>query len=588
MFKQRTTGFVVIVVISVTVFIHCSTNNITGNGTLTGNPTVTGFLYESDGKTPARNAVVSIRLHTVLADTSGFGLSKRLADTATVTTDDNGMFVFDSTLDTGLYVIEANQGDTSLAWIDSVHVTDVDSTVEVEDTLKPAGSITGTIYLSEGGDPRKVFVLAFGLNRFTMPDTSGRFTFDSLAEAEYDLRIISSLDDYGVLDTFGVPVMSEQVTDLDTLRLPFTGIPTVKGLTLSYDTLKQIVTLTWNQADTSLVSGYNVYRRNVDSNTVLKQINTSPITDTIYKDSSGTQDQTYEYRVAAVDQRETEGTKSAADQIQIVSSFRLLQEIGSAGIGDGQFSSINGIAVDSSGNVFVADRIAAHPGTVRIQKFDSNGVFLKKWGGTASKDTGQFNGVRELSIYKDSLLYVTDPGNGRILVFNLQGDFQFQFNIGQSSAANQRPYSIAILDSAVYISEINGGKVFKYSIRGDSLTEWNFPEDATLSIGLLSTSAKGFVYFRQLSDTVYLYDLNGQLVKTLNIPASVTYSEGMATGGNGDMFISDLDNCLVWNVDSLGVVIGRWAVYVPSKIAVDSRGKIYVGSNNSSIQVYKR
>lgn len=40
-----------------------------------------------------------------------------------------------------------------------------------------------------------------------------------------------------------------------------------------------------------------------------------------------------------------------------------------------QFSSPIGIAVDGSGNVYVADS-----GNSRIQKFDSSGSFLTKWG----------------------------------------------------------------------------------------------------------------------------------------------------------------------------------------------------------------
>ena len=48
---------------------------------------------------------------------------------------------------------------------------------------------------------------------------------------------------------------------------------------------------------------------------------------------------------------------------------------GSKGTADGQFNFPDGIAVDSSGNVYVAD-----DGNNRIQKFDSNGTFITKWG----------------------------------------------------------------------------------------------------------------------------------------------------------------------------------------------------------------
>ena len=48
---------------------------------------------------------------------------------------------------------------------------------------------------------------------------------------------------------------------------------------------------------------------------------------------------------------------------------------GSNGSADGQFNDPQGVAVDSSGNVYVADYY-----NNRIQKFNSNGTFITKWG----------------------------------------------------------------------------------------------------------------------------------------------------------------------------------------------------------------
>jgi tripartite motif-containing protein 71 len=54
---------------------------------------------------------------------------------------------------------------------------------------------------------------------------------------------------------------------------------------------------------------------------------------------------------------------------------------GQHGERDGRFISPMGVAVDSSGNVYVADL-----GMERIQKFDSDGTFITKWGSGGIED----------------------------------------------------------------------------------------------------------------------------------------------------------------------------------------------------------
>ena len=208
-----------------TWFFGCSKptdNDHAGDGSQTGNAAVVGKLYLPDGHTPAAHATLHLRKKSTLADTSGASLPKVLADTtATVTTNDTGGFAIDS-INPGLYVIEGAK-DSDVVLIDSVRVQSLDSTVTLPpDTLKPAGALKGLIYLSEGGDPRKVFILAFGIDRFAGVNADGSFKFSNLAEGKYDLRLISSLDNYGVLDTFGIPIISADTTNMDTIRLPFT------------------------------------------------------------------------------------------------------------------------------------------------------------------------------------------------------------------------------------------------------------------------------------------------------------------------------------------------------------------------------
>jgi len=149
----------IIAIAGVLFLLNCShPTQTTGNGSGVGNALV-GVLYLPDGKTPARGVRVNIRPKTSLADLSGAGLPKRLAvlaATDSVVTDSTGKYAFDTTLDTGTYIITSASGNNAVL-IDSVAVKNKATTDTLApDTLKPAGALKGVIRLSEGGDPRKV------------------------------------------------------------------------------------------------------------------------------------------------------------------------------------------------------------------------------------------------------------------------------------------------------------------------------------------------------------------------------------------------------------------------------------------------
>ena len=86
-------------------------------------------------------------------------------------------------------------------------------------------------------------------------------------------------------------------------------------------------------------------------------------------------------------------------------------QVGITGGGDGQFSTPAGIGVDSTGNLYVTDR-TAH----RVQKFDSDGNFLTKWGSFGTGN-GEFNGPADVAADSANNVYVADESNNRIQKF---------------------------------------------------------------------------------------------------------------------------------------------------------------------------
>ncbi|HKQ21163.1 MAG TPA: hypothetical protein VJS91_03910 [Nitrososphaeraceae archaeon] len=103
---------------------------------------------------------------------------------------------------------------------------------------------------------------------------------------------------------------------------------------------------------------------------------------------------------------------------------------GTLGSGNGEFKSPEGIAIDSSGRVYVADT-----GNNRIQQFRlanpcpsgtsqtvSGVCFVRAWGSLGTGN-GQFNKPLDVALDSSGLVYVADAGNNRIQMFKGNGAF---------------------------------------------------------------------------------------------------------------------------------------------------------------------
>ena len=113
------------------------------------------------------------------------------------------------------------------------------------------------------------------------------------------------------------------------------------------------------------------------------------------------------------------------------SSGVFITKWGSTGSGDGKFKHIYGIAVDSSDNVYIVDRssgvnsegiiYAVDPDNERrVQKFDSSGNFITKWGSYGSGD-GEFDRPTRVAIDSSDNVYIVDQWNHRIQKFTSDG-----------------------------------------------------------------------------------------------------------------------------------------------------------------------
>jgi len=149
---------------------------------------------------------------------------------------------------------------------------------------------------------------------------------------------------------------------------------------------------------------------------------------------------------------------------------------GSWGFGDGQFVWPEGIAVDSSGRVYVASY------NNYVQVFTSEGRFLYKWGGWGTGDgqfysdlTGGFRaGPLGIAIDESGNVYVADQGNHRIQVFTLRGEFIRKWgSYGSGDGQFKAPWDVAIdSQKRIYVTDVHNHRVQVFSEMGEFITKF--------------------------------------------------------------------------------------------------------------------
>ena len=206
-----------------------------------------------------------------------------------------------------------------------------------------------------------------------------------------------------------------------------------------------------------------------------------------------------------------------------------LEDMAGAGIEGGQFNSPRGIAIGEDGTTYVVDSgnqriqvfdpsgnfvsMIAEPGEApgqlgifgagqsgaggiavaderlfvadtwnhRIQVFSLDGEFLYGWGSffdaqdspeLTQSNPGEFYGPRGIAVH-EGRVYVTDTGNERVQVFDLDGGFlEMWGQAGTGEGQLLEPVGIAVHGETVYIADSHNARIARYSLSGELLDPW--------------------------------------------------------------------------------------------------------------------
>ena len=296
---------------------------------------------------------------------------------------------------------------------------------------------------------------------------------------------------------------------------------------------------------------------------------------------------------------ETTGVSGRSGNFTIASWYEFLTSWGGSGTGNGQFSSPWGIAVDSSGYVYVTDT-----GNNRIQKFTASGSFVTKWGSTGSGNS-QFNEPYGIAVDNSGFIYVVDRKNTRVQQFNTAGTFLVQWTTDPNGWGSD-PHGMSIYGSGIlYITDFSNHHVSKFSTTGALLTHWGsggIEDGAFVNPYGISVDKSGNVYVADTANNrVQKFTSEGGFLTKWGTKGSGNAQflnpKGIAVDSSGAVYVVDSDNHRVRVFTSTGSFVDTWGIQgsgdgqfsSPVGLAFDSAGYIYVvDQGNNRIQKFRK
>ena len=144
-------------------------------------------------------------------------------------------------------------------------------------------------------------------------------------------------------------------------------------------------------------------------------------------------------------------------------SYKHVSSFGARGFGDGEFQNPVGVAVDSTGDVFVADW-----GNHRVQAFSGEGRLLRKIG-RHGRPNGRLQHPSAVAFDKTGNIIIADMNNARMQVFSTRGRWLKTFG----KEVLKRPLGVSVTnDNNAVVGDIEAKKVFVFSPKGKLLFQF--------------------------------------------------------------------------------------------------------------------
>jgi sugar lactone lactonase YvrE len=245
----------------------------------------------------------------------------------------------------------------------------------------------------------------------------------------------------------------------------------------------------------------------------------------------------------------------------------------------GEFAVPNAVAVDGAGNVYVTD-------ANRIQKFNSNGGFMRAWGrdvvledrpgdvdpdgfeictamadcklGVAGGLGGEVNNPEAIAADAAGNVYVADRGNARIQKFDSQGNLLLAWGVvGTQGGQFGSVRGVAADDAGnVYVADAANNRIQRFDSLGGFQLAWgrNVVQDA--GVGQVCTDAQAAVLTTPCFEVCSVSPSCKSGGET-GLGGELDSPEGIAARA-GSVYVTDRDNERVQKFTAAGAFLSAW------------------------------
>jgi len=162
-----------------------------------------------------------------------------------------------------------------------------------------------------------------------------------------------------------------------------------------------------------------------------------------------------------------------------------------------------GLAVDKQGRVYVTDT-----GKQRVVIFDGNGQYITEFGGIGFQE-GQLDEPVGIEVNEEGMVVIADTWNNRIQIFapsfdlmNYTSIISWEVDAWNSDSLDNKPFLAINTENQIFVCDPPLGRVLQFDMEGNFIQLWG-GYDNTTSIGIASGIAvdkEGSVW---ISDTLY-------------------------------------------------------------------------------------